>query len=43
MELLDFALGFEVLEGMANGHVGKPHGNGAEGTGVKLGVSLEGH
>ena len=42
MELLDLALGFEVLEGTANGHVGKPHGDGVEGTGIELGVSLEG-
>ena len=34
MELSDFTLGFELLEGMANG-------NGSEGVGVKVGASLE--
>ena len=40
MELLDLALGLEMLEGAADGRVGKADGDGAEGAGIKLWVSL---
>ena len=39
-KLLDLGLGLEVLEGAADGRVGETDGDGAEGAGVELGVSL---
>ena len=39
-ELLDLGLGFEVLEGAADGRVGEADGDGAEGVGIELGMPL---
>ena len=39
-ELLDLGLGLEMLEGTADGRVGEPDGDGAEGSRVEFGVSL---
>ena len=39
-ELFDLGLGLEMLEGAADGGVGKANGDGAEGTGVEFWVSL---
>ena len=39
-ELFDLGLGLEMLEGTADGRVGEPDGDGTEGVGVELGVSL---
>ena len=39
-ELFDLGPGLEVLEGAANGRVGEADGDGAEGAGVELWVSL---
>ena len=38
--MFNLALGLEVLEGAANGRVGEADGDGAEGAGVELWVSL---
>ena len=39
-ELLDLRLGLEVLEGTTDGRIGKADGDGTEGAGVQLGMSL---
>ena len=39
-ELFDLGLGFEMLEGTADGRVGEADGDGAEGASVELGMSL---
>ena len=39
-ELLNLGLGFEMLEGAADGRVGETDGDGAEGAGIQLGMSL---
>ena len=39
-KLLDLGLGFEMLKGAANGRVGQADGDGAEGAGIQLWVSL---
>ena len=40
VELLDLGLGFEMLEGAADGRVGEADGDGAEGACVELRMSL---
>ena len=39
-ELFDLGLGFEVLEGMADGRVGEANGDGMESTGLELRMPL---
>ena len=40
VELLDLTLGFEMLKSAANGRVGETDGDGLEGAGIELWVSL---
>ena len=40
-KLCDLALHLEMLEGVANGHVGQADGDGAEGVGVEVCASLK--